>query len=599
MSEEKQSWKGEPWFQSVDEPERDTSPQTEAAGESERAARMLTDLEAITPGIRPAPLSIAMDDRERRLFFPEERRTRGTPPAKPARPDAPAAVIVVHGMGQQVPFETIDAVIEGLRRADARFGKTATRTPAGQPPSAADASPNRRRRPRGEKPPSRVKLMRVGTLDLPRADLCLDDGTESGKHVHCFEAYWAPLTEGKVTLRDVLGFLLRAARNGRRNAKRDGVFRRFMFGRVVPFTDLGPARRSLKWALAVLLSLVLLNAVTTGIFGTAVLHKSDVAWASPTLVAEVTAVVGVSIVLGFALFVLMMRTKAMALFFVLLSVVIAAAAGVTALLGLHAFVEGWRLWPENTLAWLASPWAAGLFWTLLFGTSLWVRELLVQYVGDVAAYVEPHHVDRFCELRREIKKAVREVAEAIYSHRNTDNSLYYGRIAIVGHSLGSVAAYDVLNALLNKDLLDPNPVNAGGRTCMLLTFGSPLDKTAFIFTAQGHSVGQTREALAAAVQPLISDYRFRRFPWVNVYSPADIISGKLDLYDLPDGGSPQGAFAVENVVDVEATTPVAAHTEYWKSDVVFEHLHRALTGPDRGGAPGQVSSMAATSSRAM
>src|SRR5476651_1745573 len=40
------------------------------------------------------------------------------PEAPLAKP--PAAVFVVHGMGQQVPFETLDQVAEGLRQVDER-----------------------------------------------------------------------------------------------------------------------------------------------------------------------------------------------------------------------------------------------------------------------------------------------------------------------------------------------------------------------------------------------------------------------------------------------------------------------------------------------
>jgi hypothetical protein len=73
---------------------------------------------------------------------------------------------------------------------------------------------------------------------------------------------------------------------------------------------------------------------------------------------------------------------------------------------------------------------------------------------------------------------------------------------LVGRSLGSVVAYDTLNGLLNED------VSRSTRTQLLLTFGSPLDKTAFLFRAQSE-FSDVREALAAATQPLIVDYALR------------------------------------------------------------------------------------------
>lgn len=70
------------------------------------------------------------------------------------------------------------------------------------------------------------------------------------------------------------------------------------------------------------------------------------------------------------------------------------------------------------------------------------------------------------------------------------------------------------------------------RTRLLVTFGSPLDMIALIFASQWVRATETREALAASFQPLILDYeRFRTIPWVNIWSPADIISGGLGFFD--------------------------------------------------------------------
>jgi hypothetical protein len=249
-------------------------------------------------------------------------------------------------------------------------------------------------------------------------------------------------------------------------------------------------------------------------------------------------------------------------------------------------------WSGAAPGWASRPWVVGLVWTLLAGASWFVRGKLVQYVGDVAVYVTPQSLDRFAELRTKIKDVVSSVVCAVYRHGADGSAPAYDRIAVVGHSLGSVAAYDALNAAINADQLDA----AGGwrvvpRTCLLLTFGSPLDKTAFIFQAQGHSTGETREALAAAVQPLIQDYAYRSFPWVNVWSPADIVSGELEYYDDTRekllGESEEAwkarlelreAHKVKNLADPGAVTPLAAHTQYWDNPMVFQQLHDRLVG---------------------
>ena len=117
----------------------------------------------------------------------------------------------------------------------------------------------------------------------------------------------------------------------------------------------------------------------------------------------------------------------------------------------------------------------------------------------------------------------------------------------------------------------------GGAHRLLLTFGSPLDKIAFIFGAQ-LADAKSRDALAASFQPLILDYeRFRTIPWVNIWSPADIISGDLDFYD---DLSKSGGRQVDNVVDARATTPLLAHVEYWKNDLLFERLYEGIVRED-------------------
>ena len=60
---------------------------------------------------------------------------------------------------------------------------------------------------------------------------------------------------------------------------------------------------------------------------------------------------------------------------------------------------------------------------------------------------------------------------------------------------------------------------------------------------------------------------------MNLYSPWDLVSGSLDLYDREGSSDPR---RVENVADPEATTLLAAHLEYWGNPLMFEVLHREL-----------------------
>src|SRR6185436_13659411 len=105
------------------------------------------------------------------------RATPAAPERDPALPRVPRiAVIVTHGMGQQVPFETLEGVAYALR--DANF------------------------RHHGAEPDVRTRFVRIGERLLPCAMLTVRDLDGAQRDVHLYEVYWAPLTESKITLRE-------------------------------------------------------------------------------------------------------------------------------------------------------------------------------------------------------------------------------------------------------------------------------------------------------------------------------------------------------------------------------------------------------------
>src|SRR5688572_23980414 len=92
------------------------------------------------------------------------------------------AIFVAHGMGQQPEHETIDLVLDGLYRAAAE----------------ADAP---LKDPVVENACIEGKAYRRARVEIP-----LGAGF---RELHVYEAYWAPITEGNVTLRDAMSFLAR------------------------------------------------------------------------------------------------------------------------------------------------------------------------------------------------------------------------------------------------------------------------------------------------------------------------------------------------------------------------------------------------------
>ncbi|MEM7586370.1 MAG: hypothetical protein AAF560_23460 [Acidobacteriota bacterium] len=503
------------------------------------------------------------------------------------------ALFVLHGMGQQVKFETLDKVVHGLVAA----------APSKDEPYE----------------------IRIGTVELDpsglkvqRAEVDLETSSGQAFEAHIYEGHWAHFTEGLVNGRDVLGFLFSGARNGLMGQTR---FSRWMFGRRVSFDVLPTSFWGLLLAFSIALGIVLINALisvmaSSYLIGT--LTQNVTAWPTDSMVKGFTITMLILIVyslaMGAYLYVLarlglkrvmprLWELAAKTAHRVLLPLWCLMVVGLAAFL---AFIPIWgRFWPDSLdefaiiSTWpsanklLDQEWFVLAMWIVLLWVSYLLRNLVVETIGDVAAYLSSHKLDRFKKIRDRIQDEMLEVARAIYA--NGGDQPTYDRVAILGHSLGSVVAYDTLNKLISDDEIACRELQVLERTKVLLTFGSPLDKTAYIFRFHSQHTTDTREALATAVQPLIQDYEHFRggLHWINVYSWRDIISGDLDYYDDRDNSS-FGAMAVDNVEDKDSQTPLIAHVEYWNNPTVFRELYRSLFRPDRVAEPSDTPNASAT-----
>jgi hypothetical protein len=251
-----------------------------------------------------------------------------------------------------------------------------------------------------------------------------------------------------------------------------------------------------------------------------------------------------------------------------------------------------------------------LFWAALIAFAFWLRNVLTVYAGSLVAYLSPYKDSKFEKLRSAIQQVGLDAANLIYEGYKLPSKWIpkYDKVVILGHSLGSVIAYDTLNAMINMEAArnkqdDPNP--AVERTRALITFGSPLDKTAFLFRVQldieSNSLdaeGSLRETMVSAVQPLIADYKYRFNPdklqgpkWINLWSRMDIISGHLDYYDDPAVRKAEEKKAqkskakptrktdgpcVENLKDLGAWIPIAAHNQYWTTKLLRSTVYDEL-----------------------
>lgn len=531
--------------------------------------------------------------------------------------DERTAVIVCHGMGQQIRWQTLCELVSSLTRAQVvtpgsdvavrqvRFQSFAEHVPLGNPREVGDPF----------------------FLGRAEATLHVPDGDAPARDVHIYEAYWAPLTEGRITLRQTVRFLITTCVNGIRHsfrpiARYDGVSG---VGEP-PIVEKPRPYRNVLWSFGILL--ILLAVITMN----AAISVAQLQWllrqdeaATRTLLAMLTGDLFTFELVLIAAFVLFQSTLAIrrqarrrssswrlpgvaswTLWAVTAGVAVSSVFVGLLMIPAHywahqsasaytpgAIEQALLRWPTDTVqqwivgvlarlndaGWVQTeveerPWRALqahalLVWGVILLASMRGRRLLVEYVGDVAIYVTAHTLSTFDQIRDDIKALVRRVVCAIYQQGR------YERVVIVGHSLGSLIAYDALNATMLADSLS----GAYGvqRTRRLVTFGSPLDKTAFFFRAVDALRAPIREGLAASVQPMLI-YRPSpppTFDWINLYSPHDIISGKLDLYP-----------AVDNLPDPQADTPLWAHVQFWSNELLAKTIAAACVDRPAGWPPG-------------
>jgi len=441
----------------------------------------------------------------------------------------PVAVLVCHGMGQQVRYETISSVAEAILTEAQAQGSAVS--------------------------PVEVHLCEENNSLLARAEIQWTDAAQQAHSVHVYEAYWAPLTEGRVSYWDTVKFLLGAAWNGLRYSRPFSPrrFERWMFGGPKPLL----IRRATFPALLCAVGFVLMQVAIIGfvLLQLAAQYKAVLAQPVPTVHFH----------------------------------------DLSSIHGWWGVLRGWLRWlgpflPGHAILFhrplFVRPWWGALaklgVWIAAIAEALIARYFIVEYVGDVTAYVAPYKDSKFDEIRQKIQAVGLSVGKVIYGFGpRSVNVPDYRKILVVGHSLGSVLAYDTLNALINQDNVSAPGARRGvvARTRALVTFGSPLDKTAFIFRMQARNQQDwIREQLAASVQPLIVSYALYRppgFEWVNIWSPMDIISGELNYYDDP-GFPPNHPPCVQNLRDPQANVPVYAHVQYWNNPLLREQLYRFI-----------------------
>jgi len=481
------------------------------------------------------------------------------------------ALLVIHGIGEQNPYETLDQVARGF----VRYFRGRNQVPVLRPERIRHAD---------------------GTEVAVHLEFPEPFSPRGERRLTLCEFYWAPFTEGKATTRGVLAWLARTTFTPLRYLA-DNLLALLdtrehnNLGRVawLMLREVGRAVLVYIPFLAILLGAVALFA--RGI--------APVSQASRTMAATVRSEPNL-LALGAA----------------------AVCVAMTVVLGVFVARELWHWWRRPTpsierkgeVAWVVmAVGLAVLFWVtagwiaraghvdaarysaiLVRRSHLWIvgwgvlmlllRRVLVDYVGDVAVYVTADAKQASYEARTAILKASTAALARLLRR--------YDRVIILGHSLGSVIAYDTINELLSRVWSSPDagtppaPVDAAQLSKLqgLVTFGSPLDKVYYFFREHVASDQAVRAQILSFLYSfrrgysgrMYGDFKFSYstpsspnpsafpdlgpgFRWINFWAFMDPVSGPLHFYRLEDADRLRCRYWIWGL----------AHLAYWNDQRLY------------------------------
>ena len=224
----------------------------------------------------------------------------------------------------------------------------------------------------------------------------------------------------------------------------------------------------------------------------------------------------------------------------------------------------------------------GLFLLLLaVAAAALVRYALTGYVADIAVYTTSDAKSKNYAARSAILKGSTAALKRILIDPG------YDHVILVGHSLGSVIAYDTINELLSQFNGVPGPPSDQPAVPLalaqlqklkgLLTFGSPLDKIYYFFREH------VKEDQAIRAQILSMLHSFRKMPsgrdyapfgfrynfwqldelrWVNAYAFLDPVSARLQFYMLQEDDQRSFPYWI----------PGLAHLRYWSDENFYSYF---------------------------
>lgn len=226
---------------------------------------------------------------------------------------------------------------------------------------------------------------------------------------------------------------------------------------------------------------------------------------------------------------------------------------------------GWLIWTPDYRGIRGELWWFGLLVLLCVLT----HTVFVDYIGDVEVYISGSDIGRDYRTRREIIGRARAKLEYILRRVAAEEEQHhperplYDSVIVVGHSLGSAIAYDLLCRMLRPEA-GKDSRGARERVTHFITVGSPLDKIWYFFRDRSHSRNPIYQGILAKLKGTKTagdrDSPLASLEWSNLWCLTDVISGGLEEY----------GDEIENIhVNGLIWPPLVNHVRYWTSSEVM------------------------------
>ncbi len=236
-----------------------------------------------------------------------------------------------------------------------------------------------------------------------------------------------------------------------------------------------------------------------------------------------------------------------------------------------------------TAAWLAQrllhpPTSAGALLVTLATLAAWLgafpfARMLVNTLGDVEVYAT------YTEASERHRAHAAVLAETMGALRRALDDPDCDRVVLVGHSLGSVVAWDALRALtLEAAAGGPMSKPALLKLARVVTYGSPVDKIRFFHFMDDKNdptFARVLEAQRSDTRAAPFDERPGGLAWDNYYDPADFVAGRLESPNDRAMAAP-----VRNVAVAcgPLPNPFSTHLGYLDQAVVLDGILAAIQG---------------------